>query len=535
MPIELNEKQHQAIATYPRPYPFGQITSSQKFGQELEAEVSGGKDFYHPEHLMTLNTIVGIGSITKPFTAATLLKLWDMELTMVAEAKKRGEVIDVSKLWFPQGINTPISRFMNRLETRFADCKDLFTTIKNDENYSNITLAHLLNHSHGLGARNDKKAMDAVIKTGDRPLALSEIANLTEKREGEEFGKFQYGNFGFDLTAMVIEAVASNVKGEEISFDETLRELTLTPNGLNDTHPQSDHLDLYRDKNADVASGFFLDENRQKPINANFNVKSNTVAAGGFKSTVNDLTKFARLYFTGEMFENDQVKKVVRDFDGVECSDGTKYHLGMFQYKDGSIGHGGNDYLFESDLRLNPKTGEVFAGLYVIENITQHIFNQAFAKANPKDEKILKEFIPQLVGELKNSSPFPKPNSEEFKQAVEIAIDKAGNQEEILKAIDAYEKLSSAILEKYSPQELVDRREKIITEFSVPQEKAGSWAEMVGRSHHSNHSFVEEVESRGKKYDGKSLVEILGGSHQSHNFVEAVESGGQKNDGENVR
>jgi CubicO group peptidase (beta-lactamase class C family) len=120
-----------------------------------------------------------------------------------------------------------------------------------------------------------------------------------------------------------------------------VKEKVLRPHGLNSTHPQIDHVELYS-SNPDVARGYILDHNGFRSgkdaispedfSELNFNTKSNTRAAGGFKSTVGDLAKFARLYMNAEMFENPEVVKTVTDYGrGAQMAKGhpDKYHLAI--------------------------------------------------------------------------------------------------------------------------------------------------------------------------------------------------------------
>ncbi|MES2677710.1 MAG: serine hydrolase domain-containing protein [Pseudomonadota bacterium] len=481
----LTASEQRLIATFAQDNTFGHITAITQKGQKPVIEVLGSRDFLHPERLMEEGTIGGIGSITKPFTAATLVSLWDAELT----ARKEGKA-DENKLWFPQGMKTPLSHFMSGLEERFPDCAQLFGRIKQDEHYQNqdpnqnITLEHLLNHSHGLGARNDDKSWRMVQSTGDRPLTLPEIANITEKRPDEKFGKHLYGNFGSDLVAMIIEVVASamnrDVNKKDISFDEAVHQYVLDPHGLNDTKTQSEAVALYANPAANVASGYVL-ANRDKdgnwtPTEANFNYKSNTVGGGGLKSSVSDLNKFASLYFDAQMFENDEVKKAVLDVEsGVNVAmDGgkkyEKYHLGIMKYPNGEVGHSGNDFTSQANLVFNPKTGETFVGLWAVENINCVISQITFGGAYPQDAEILNNFAKQLNNVSSISGMDKKPGSAEFEQAVNEAINAAENKDEIMQALGKFQQLNEAISKKYpTSQDLVDNITGIIAEFSVPQ------------------------------------------------------------------
>ena len=88
------------------------------------------------------DTTIDVGSVTKMFTSAALLKLWDQELT----AKKSGELAEGQNENFPDGIDTPLSHFMAGLKAKFPDCSYL-TTIEKVPHYAQVTLRDLLNHT----------------------------------------------------------------------------------------------------------------------------------------------------------------------------------------------------------------------------------------------------------------------------------------------------------------------------------------------------------------------------------------------------
>ncbi len=336
--------------------------------------------------------VSGIGSITKQFTAAALLKLWDNELT----AKKTGAQ---TKVWFPDGIESRLEGFMPELKKAYPVCSELFWRIEQDGHYRDITLRDLLNHTHGLGARNDQQVMDLVVQSDGQPLAFSAIANTTEKRVGtkkqelqdEVYGKHQYGNFGYDLTGMVIEVVAKNsgLIAPEVSmdgevFDAALHVLVLDPNDLRSTYTQTDTRASYYTDPSRFAIGYFTERpegikriescgRSMRGCQMALNLISNTRAAGGLKSTVGDLAKFAPQFMGAKMFENDEVKSAVHDRSkSVQTNRSNAeetYHLGIIANEDGTIGHSGSELTYRSDLRFNPQNGKVRAELKLKENL----------------------------------------------------------------------------------------------------------------------------------------------------------------------
>lgn len=66
------------------------------------------------------DTTIAVGSVTKMFTSAALLKLWDQELTTRKSGLAEGQSQN-----FPNGIDTQLSRFIDRLKDKFLECSYL--------------------------------------------------------------------------------------------------------------------------------------------------------------------------------------------------------------------------------------------------------------------------------------------------------------------------------------------------------------------------------------------------------------------------
>ncbi len=454
---------------------IGKVEYQQTGSDVPIVKVEGVANFRDQSRAMSAETISGIGSITKQFTAATLIKLWDEDLSRSKSLGKESSEI------FPKGVDTNLSKFMPTLEEKFPQCEPLLSRIKSEEFYDRITLRDLLNHTHGLGGRSDKEAYELVRNTGDRPLELPEIINITEKSSDDKHGKCNYSNFGFDLSAMIIEAVTQQ------PFDTVVKEKVLQQSGLNSTHPQSDHIELY-ETNPNLARGYIIDGNGYRygddvaPEDfgeLNFNTKSSTRAAGGFKSTVGDLAKFAKSYMGAEMFENEEVKGTVKDYDKGAITDHTdkkgqqyRYHLAMFvDPEDGSVFHNGNDLEFISGLSLNPRTGKVKTWLVVGEDLTAHICNRALdpdgvVRAGGAVKKIQQSFYSEL-----NANSSPEWGSEEFNEMTKKFLNDPKNRGGVT-ALD----LLTKVQKTYPPQELIENREKIILDIKREKEKDARFA-----------------------------------------------------------
>ena len=133
-------------------------------------------------------TVYEIGSITKTFTAAAILRL-----------------VEQGRL----GLEDPVARYFPELA----------------EAAPGVTLRHLLSHTSGLDSA-------PVTDELDRPATEAEIlAALSRPREGEPGARYRYNNAGYMLLGLLVERVA----GEPWSAH--LRKTFFEPLGLSHTAP----------------------------------------------------------------------------------------------------------------------------------------------------------------------------------------------------------------------------------------------------------------------------------------------------------
>lgn len=369
--------------------------SATRSGKKAEVKISasGVQDLCNPIP-MTIDSVVDIASIGKQFTAATLLKLCDEEA--FAEEQQR-----VVRKNFPKGIDTPISHFMDGLKARFPqpNCLAALERIEKDADYEKITLRDLLNHRHGLGSLEGKKIGPLFISDKQDPLELHEIIGAVTKEKGE-YGVFQYSNLGPDLAAMIIEVV------EGKPFDDVVRDTILVPNGLMHTYPQV-HAVVQFGVNSKMTRGHkirgFEARNPDDPAEflraIHMNSRPVTRAAAGFKTTMDDLVRFSDLFMGAEMFQSEEIKKLVlerklEEGDVIPGGEGNSvaftYHLAISK-KEGSdiVGHQGGSYICSADLSYNPRSGEVSAYAEVMENITYSLSALIFRRVFPDQKNFL--------------------------------------------------------------------------------------------------------------------------------------------------
>ena len=481
-------------------------------GASPEIKTEGELDFETPGVAMSEDAIVGIGSITKQFVAATLLKLWDEE------------ILEGGSVNFPKGIDTKLSHFMEKMKKRFPDAISKFEEFEAKEFFDDVSLRDLLNHTHGLGQRDDKKVNEFMYQrqqTTDEPLTLSEVISFTvsqyddaesaikrEKdgkirvaKQSDQHGRFKYSNLGYDLAAMVIESIT----GE--NFEEVVKQKVLEPNLLNSTYTQGDHARLYRERH-DVARGFtFHPDEEEKKHEVDFNTMTNTRAAGGFKSTVADLDRFARAYMGGEMFKSEVVREAVKNYsEGAltpagysglseeELSDnnglagvaGYRYHLGIMADKNavegrdnGLVGHSGNDYVYNSNLRYNPITGAVTSFLETVDQITPVICQEVLKERGSRSLETINRFWTEKAQPLLASRGYPELGGKEY---CDVITGLLADDRKAFEAIREYSDLRQGVLS--IPRDyLVKNRENItqISERLIENERGteGLWVEKM--------------------------------------------------------
>jgi len=463
--------------------------------------ISEGLSSVYAQSPMTEQTISGIGSVGKQHTVATLLKLWDKELS-TPEAERENWFVDGDDV----GMNVKLRKFMPLLKEKYPDCSEFFNQIETYNYFDRITLADLVNHTHGLGARDNGKMAELILAGDGSPLSLSDIVKSSKKRTKKDvgisgsdeicdkYGEMHYGNLGYDLAGMIIETIAGK------DFDRVVKETLLEPYGLNSTTTQSDHQSLYDSKTlhgqqVDVATGFAQEGDRGE---INFNKLSNTRAAGGMKSTIADLERFAHLFMGGEMFESRQVKEAIAQRDG------RGYHFAIEQNPDGTLGHKGDDTVFRSNLKFNPNTKEVEAELQVLENLTHHVSRKVFEKlyGSEKAKELDSAIVDSGFFPIFHQNGRPKPGGEKFNQLAQELLE---TNPKLDRLVSDYTKIRE-IVASHDTEHLKENIGKIVNSVTEDlSEKKESFVEKLGlqkKSTEQEKSFVERMRSDATK--GKS-------------------------------
>jgi len=185
------------------------------------------------------NTIFQLGSVTKQFTAAVILKL---------EAQGKLKLSDKINNYFP-------------------------TLAHSDK----ITIEHLLTHTSGIyNYTNDSKFMNG---EAVKPASKEKIINLFKDKplDFEPDTKFSYSNSGYSLLGYIIEDVSGK------KYEQVVRELILQPLKMN--HSGFDFVGL---KDKDKATGY-LTYNEKLKLPAVLVDSSVSFSAGSMYSTARDL------------------------------------------------------------------------------------------------------------------------------------------------------------------------------------------------------------------------------------------------------
>ena len=247
-----------------------------------------------------------IGSITKQFTAAAVMKL-------VEEGK-----IDVG---------APVSRYLDGLP----------------DAWKAITVEQLLTHSSGLHNYTDVDAFWEDPARRYRPAELLDAFICKLPLDFIPGTQYRYSNTGYILLGMLIEKVSGK------DYPTFLQERLLTPLGLKHTCYDSDEKPV-----AGLPVGYIKG---LRP--ASFWSVTTKYSAGGLVSTVDDLARWTQALHEGRVLKPESLQRMLTPAllaDGVARD----YGYGLaFRTVEGHrlIGHDGQVRGFSSLVEADPKTG----------------------------------------------------------------------------------------------------------------------------------------------------------------------------------
>ncbi|MFB9324922.1 serine hydrolase domain-containing protein [Paenibacillus aurantiacus] len=324
--------------------------------------VSGqsGKNDEQGKRPLTKDTMYGIGSTSKMFTAVAVMQLVD-----------QGKV----------DLDTPVVRYIPEF------------TMK-DERYKQITPRMLLNHSSGL---NGSSFTDAFLFEDNDTYAhdtlLKQLAGQTLKADPGAYSV--YCNDGFTLAEILVERVSG------MDFTSYIHRYITKPLGMANTKTPLDS-----PNRAKMAGLYYPTYAGQLP-----NETGNVIGAGGIYSTAEDLARFSQI-FTGEAGDvlsgqsaaamaQDEYKTPLWPGDadssfeyGLGWDSVDLYPFGEYGMK--ALTKGGDTLLYHASLVVLPEQGMAAA---VVSSGGQSTFNQLLANEillqALKEKGTIAEFKPE--------------------------------------------------------------------------------------------------------------------------------------------
>ncbi|EJP84280.1 serine hydrolase domain-containing protein [Bacillus cereus] len=228
---------------------------------KLTLSGQAGKNDMEGEQPLTKDTLYGIGSVSKMYATAAVMKLVD-----------EGKV----------DLDAPVVNYVPDFKMK-------------DGRYKCITPRMLLNHSSGLqGSTLSNAFLFNDNDTYSRDFLLQQLSNQSLKADPGAFSV--YCNDGFTLAEILVERVSG------MSFTEFLHQRFTEPLKMNHTKtPQ----DKWRDEKR--AGLYFPAYQGQLPIES-----VNVIGTGGVSSTAEDMVRFSQLFMgQGKGLLSDKVVKAM--------------------------------------------------------------------------------------------------------------------------------------------------------------------------------------------------------------------------------
>ncbi|MBJ8107684.1 MULTISPECIES: serine hydrolase domain-containing protein [Bacillus cereus group] len=228
---------------------------------KLTLSGQAGKNDMEGEQPLTKDTLYGIGSVSKMYATAAVMKLVD-----------EGKV----------DLDAPVVNYVPDFKMK-------------DGRYKRITPRMLLNHSSGLqGSTLSNAFLFNDNDTYSHDFLLQQLSNQSLKADPGAFSV--YCNDGFTLAEILVERVSG------MSFTEFLHQRFTEPLKMNHTRtPQ----DKWRDEKR--AGLYFPAYQGQLPIES-----VNVIGTGGISSTAEDMVRFSQLFMgQGKGILSDKVVKAM--------------------------------------------------------------------------------------------------------------------------------------------------------------------------------------------------------------------------------
>ena len=357
-------KDQEQLDSYFRESGFNGVLLVAKKNKILYKKAFGVKDFI-TNHPLSTEDIFQIGSVSKQFVAASLLKL---------QEEKKISIDDEIIKYLPELIN-----------------------------FKGITIRDLLNHTSGVASYTDESDFFKKIDY-NKILSLNDLINLIYKlpTEFEPKTNWNYSNSGYIIAGKIIE-IASG-----LSWDQYIKINFFDPMGMKN----SGYIH-YFNQISDVI-GHVKSEGNYIPV-TDFNM-SWALSAGGLYSTLDDLLKWVDIYDSSSLLSDNSKIEMQTPFKN-------NYALGVEVEKfndEIKITHGGRTPGFVTNLTYlkssgyktvkfdNTDGGVVDTAALALDFYAKGSVSVVKLNSYPIEEAVLNDYVGHYQGDGMNLNLFVK-------------------------------------------------------------------------------------------------------------------------------
>lgn len=224
------------------------------------SEGFGHSDLYEKDSIDPSKTLFRIASISKPFTATILGRLYE------------DSIVDLDSSIYAYVPNFPRKKF-------------------------DFTISHLATHRSGI------RHYNAFEKENNKALSIEEGLSKfkNSKLKFKPGTEYLYSSYGYNLLGYAME------KASNKSFEELLNLYITNPLGLNNTIPDYGIYDTLK------ISGFFKSNGKGKVTTAKSVNYSMKLPSGGLLSTSEDLVTFGNSYVYNRLLSKETQSKMLTD------------------------------------------------------------------------------------------------------------------------------------------------------------------------------------------------------------------------------
>ncbi|SEE17467.1 CubicO group peptidase, beta-lactamase class C family [Tenacibaculum sp. MAR_2010_89] len=263
-----------------------------------------------------------------------------------------------------------------------------------------LTIETLLRHRSGLGEIVGKNFEKDFYAKNDS-FYNSNFLNKIPKNNPKKIGKYDYCNTNYILLGHLLEKV------NDKSYFNLLQERIFTPCNMTNTYP------YVSKKLKNLAKPIHKKEDITSYLDYRF-FANYAYAAGSVASNLNDMSKFYNhLFQKGTLISEKSLQKFT-------AFDEANYGLGIMKFKDGYVGHGGNNIGYSFREYYNPKNKNLillFSNARIIP-FNRMLKNELFNFIDGKTDTI--SFNKNVTSDFKNVLGKYLFNSHGMKMTMEI-------------------------------------------------------------------------------------------------------------------